>query len=302
MTVGRWYFAGQAAAGALWWLAVLLSPFVRDATLGRLDPVPVALADIPLFVVASGVAAFGVRVAAIVATSWTGLVAVALAAYATATGEAGWGVLLMAAAAGGSALALCLVTWGRVPTRWLVSGPFAFRTARARSTGAILATTAAQVVIFWGVFLVVGPVILVALERRWHVAFVFPEFAQPVGVVVLILASALGLWSAAAMVIAGRGTPLPVAMPSRLVVIGPYRFVRNPMAVAGIVQGVAVGLVLSSWLVVAYAVIGSVIWNLAVRPHEEADLEQRFGADFRRYRDAVRCWVPRLRMPVTTPR
>ncbi len=52
---------------------------------------------------------------------------------------------------------------------------------------------------------------------------------------------------------------------------------------------------LGSWLVVAYAVIGSLLWNYAVRPHEEADLERRFGTEFQRYRDSVRCWIPRLR-------
>jgi protein-S-isoprenylcysteine O-methyltransferase Ste14 len=92
----------------------------------------------------------------------------------------------------------------------------------------------------------------------------------------------------------GRGTPLPSAMASDLVVRGPYRFVRNPMAVAGIVQGAAVGLMLSSWLVVVYAVCGSLVWNYAIRPHEERDLEQRFGEEFRRYRAAVRCWCPRF--------
>ena len=295
MTAGRWYFAAQALSGAAWWLAVLLSPFVREATLGRLDPLPIAVADIPLFVVASAVAAFGVRVAAIIATGWTGLVAIALAGYATLTAEAGWGVLLMAVAAGGSLLALCLILFGRVPTRWLITGPFAFRVARSRSVGAVLAATAGQLVVFWGVFLVIGPLILVVLERRWQVGFTFPPFAWPVGVSVLILASALGIWSAAAMAVAGRGTPLPVAMPSRLVIAGPYRFVRNPMAMAGIVQGIAIGILLSSWVVIVYAIVGSVIWNLAVRPHEEADLEQRFGPDFRRYHDAVRCWIPRLR-------
>jgi protein-S-isoprenylcysteine O-methyltransferase Ste14 len=300
VSAGRWYFAAQAIGGAAWWVAVLLSPFVREATLSRLDPLPIAIADIPLFVVASGVAAFGVRAAAIIGTGWTWLVAVALAAYATITGEAGWGVLLMAAAAGGSLIALCLILFGRVPTQWLIAGPFAFRVARSRSVRAVLAATAAQLVVFWGVFLIIGPLILVVLERRWQVGFEFPDFARPVGLIVLVLASALGIWSAAAMAVAGRGTPLPVAMPSRLVVAGPYRFVRNPMAMAGIVQGIAIGILLSSWVVIAYAVIGSVIWNLAVRPHEEADLEQRFGEDFRRYRDAVRCWIPRLR-PVSAP-
>jgi protein-S-isoprenylcysteine O-methyltransferase Ste14 len=294
MTAGRWYFAAQAVGGSAWWLAVLLSPLVRGATLGRLDPVPIALTDVPLFVVASAVAAFGVRAAAIVATGWTCLVAIALAVYATLTAEAGWGVLVMAAAAGGSLIALSLILLGRVPTRWLMVGPFVFRTARPRSIPGLLAVTGVQIVVFWGVFLAAGPLIIVLLERRWRVGVPFPAFALPLGVVILILASALGIWSAAAMVVAGRGTPLPVAMARRLVIVGPYRFVRNPMAVAGIVQGVAVGLVLSSWLVIAYAVIGSVVWNLAVRPHEERDLDERFGEDFRRYRDAVQCWIPRL--------
>lgn len=192
-------------------------------------------------------------------------------------------------------MALCLIVRGRVPTEWLIAGPFAFRTARPRSTGAILTATAAQLLVFWGVFLVAAPLLIVALEQRWNLEVRFPDIVRPGGLVILVLASALGIWSAIAMVIAGRGTPLPIAMPSRLVVVGPYRFVRNPMAIAGIVQGVAVGLLLSSWLVVAYSVVGSVIWNVAVRPQEEADLKRRFGSDFERYRGAVRCWIPRLR-------
>ena len=75
----------------------------------------------------------------------------------------------------------------------------------------------------------------------------------------------------------GAGERLPAAMTNRLVIAGPYRFVRNPMALAGIVQGAAVGLMMSSWLVVAYALAGSLLWNYAVRPLEEADLETRFG-------------------------
>lgn len=92
----------------------------------------------------------------------------------------------------------------------------------------------------------------------------------------------------------GDGTPLPSAMPNRLVIAGPYRWIRNPMAVAGIVQGAAIGLILQSWLVVAYAVVGSLVWNYAVRPLEEADLQGRFGEEFQQYRDTVRCWIPQV--------
>ena len=67
-----------------------MSPVVRRVTLGNLDPAAVAVFDIPLFVVASAVAASGVRAAAVVATVWTGVVAAALAVHATITTEAGW--------------------------------------------------------------------------------------------------------------------------------------------------------------------------------------------------------------------
>jgi protein-S-isoprenylcysteine O-methyltransferase Ste14 len=296
---GRAYFAVQAIAGAAWWLAVFTSPFVRETTLGSLDPVAVAVFDIPLFVVGSAVAAFGLRAAALLATGWTIVVAVALAVYATVTAEAGWGVLIMAAAAAASTIALCLLLLGRIPLEWIVRGPFAFRAASLRRGSAgYVATTVAQIVFFWGFFLVVLPLVLVLLEHRWRLSVALPPVAWPVGAALLVLASALGLSSAFVMSTRGKGTPLPSAMPNHLVVAGPYRWVRNPMAVAGIAQGVGVGLMLSSWLVVAYAVIGSVLWNYAVRPSEEADLERRFGAEFQRYRATVRCWIPRLpRLP-----
>ncbi|WP_411699129.1 methyltransferase family protein [Conyzicola sp.] len=295
MLWGRIYFGVQAAAGAAWWIAVAVSPLVREATLGGLDPLAVAVADTPLFVVGSALAAAGVRAAAWVATGWTLLVAVALAVYATLTTEAGWGVLVMAAAAVASAIALYLTLTGRVPTAWLISGPFAFRPALpSRMAASHLASTGAQIVVFWGFFLVVVPLAITFFERRWAVGLPFPWFVPAIGVVVLVLASGLGLWSGVTMSVVGNGTPLPSAMANRLVVAGPYRFIRNPMAVAGFVQGAAVGLVLSSWLVVAYGVLGAVFWNYAIRPHEETDLETRFGDDFRRYRDTVRCWVPAL--------
>lgn len=302
MPWARLYFGAQAVGGALWWMFVFTVPLVRDATLGSLDPVVVAVFDLPLFVGASALAALGVRTAAIVATAWTALVTVALAAYATVTTEAGWGVIVMIAASCGSVLALCLMTLNRVPTEWILAGPFGFRPAKARGgPSAHVIATAAQIAVFWGLFLVVFPLAIVTLESRWGLDVTFPPVVRWSGVFVLALASALGIWAAAAMSTKGGGTPLPAATAIRLVIAGPYRFVRNPMALAGIVQGVAVGLILSSWMVVAYAIAGSVVWNWVVRPLEEADLEIRFGEDFRSYRSAVRCWVPRLRPVAPRP-
>ncbi|WP_159573826.1 isoprenylcysteine carboxylmethyltransferase family protein [Curtobacterium sp. 18060] len=302
MSWGRLYFALQAVGGTAWWIGVATLPAVRTLTLGSLDPVVVAALDVPLFVVASALAAVSAgtvgRIAATVATVWTALVLAGLAVWATVTGEAGWGVVVMTAATVGSVLALALVLLGRVPTEWLTSGPLRFRTADpgAATSRHVVATTV-QIVVFWGLFLGVFPVAIAVAEHRWrlHPALPGPVVTAllVVGLVVLALASALGIASAAAMSTKGAGTPLPSASANRLVVAGPYRSVRNPMALAGITQGVAVGLLLGSWMVVVYALAGSIVWNCVVRPLEEADLEARFGDDFRRYAARVRCWVPR---------
>lgn len=296
---GRAYFAVQAFAGVLWWVLVPTVDAVRVATLGQLDALLVGILDVPLFVVASALVALGVRRAVWVVTPWTLLVTAGMVLYATLTGEAGWGAVAMLAASAGSLVGAMLVLWGRIPTERFLLGPLAFRPARGRSRSRPLLATLAQLMMFWMLFLVVIPLPAIWLERRWGVAAQLPNgaarWAVILGLLLLLAASALGLSSAVTMARIGQGTPLPGAMPHRLVVAGPYRWVRNPMAVAGIAQGVAVGLLGTSWLVIVYALAGGVFWHLLVRPLEERDLAARFGADYARYRAAVRCWVPSSR-------
>jgi len=85
-----------------------------------------------------------------------------------------------------------------------------------------------------------------------------------------------------------------VAGTRRLVVRGPYAYLRNPMAFAGLGQGLMVGLYAGSSLTILYVIIGGLIWNYIARPMEEADLAQKFGASFERYTAEVKCWRPRL--------
>ena len=92
----------------------------------------------------------------------------------------------------------------------------------------------------------------------------------------------------------GRGTPAPIDPPTRLVVRGLYRFVRNPMYVS-------VGLLLAGEVILTasgalagYAVLVVGIWHLFVVFYEEPTLERRFGDEYRAYRAKVRRWLPRL--------
>ena len=292
---GRLYFGVQALAGIAWWLGVFLVPGVAKATLGELNPVIVACFDLPLFVAASGAVALGARRAVWIVVPWTVLVALGMAVYASVTTLAGWGALLMVAAAIASVAAGLLAWLGRLPLELIISGPLSFRPARATTSAGILAQTALQIVVVWGLSLGVVPAAIAFFEARWGLRLDWPAWVPTAGWAVFSCASPLGVWAAVSMSMVGRGTPLPSAMAHRLVIAGPYLWVRNPMAVAGVTQAVAVGLVMGSWLVVLYAFAGALAWNYAVRPQEEADLSTRFGAQFDDYRDRVSCWVPRRR-------
>lgn len=158
-----------------------------------------------------------------------------------------------------------------------------------------LARTLVQAVLFWAFFFGLVPALLHAAER----ALGIPGFASPgwriAAIALFLAAGAANIATAVTLAVAGRGTPLPLACPRGLVVTGPYRCVRNPMAVSALTQGAAVGLYLGSPLVLLYAAAGAIAWQLFVRPWEERDLEERFGDDYRQYRASVRCWVPTLR-------
>jgi len=298
---GRMYFALQALAGAAWWLGTAMIPGVATATLGSINPLLIAFVDIPLFVIGSALAALNFRWAVWIVTAWTVLVALGMVIYATATTEAGLGAVLMILAALGSLLAGVLMIVGRIPSEKLLIGPFAFHSSHTRVRSRVLVHTTIQIVVFWGVFLIIIPVIINAFEDRWNLAYKFPILLVVVGFALLALSSVIGVWSARAIANFGSGTPLPSQMAHHLVARGPYAFVRNPMAIAGIVQGMAMGLLIGSWLVVVYALIGSLLWNWLIRPHEEADLIERFGDEYRDYAKRVRCWWPTFSTADSSP-
>ena len=91
------------------------------------------------------------------------------------------------------------------------------------------------------------------------------------------------------------GTPAPPMPTARLVVVGPYRYVRNPMyeAVLAIIVGQA--LLFGSWGTVIYAGIVFLAVFLFVLFYEEPTLELEYGDEYGEYRRNVRRWLPKPR-------
>jgi len=91
----------------------------------------------------------------------------------------------------------------------------------------------------------------------------------------------------------GEGTPAPFDPPKKLVILGPYLYVRNPMMIG-------VWLVLSGEALI-FGSVSLWIWLLIflsmclvlIPVWEEPELEDRFGTPYREYMQEVPRWIPR---------
>jgi protein-S-isoprenylcysteine O-methyltransferase Ste14 len=95
----------------------------------------------------------------------------------------------------------------------------------------------------------------------------------------------------------GHGTPIPVAPPTRLVVVGFYRYVRNPMYSGFFVGWMGLWVVFGRANLAALTVVcvGVLALFLFVVLYEEPTLRRMFGAEYEEYCRNVRRWVLRMR-------
>lgn len=115
-----------------------------------------------------------------------------------------------------------------------------------------------------------------------------------VGGIVVAAGLAVLLHAFARFALEGLGTPAPVTPTERLVVGGPYRYVRNPMYVA--VLSIILGQASMFWSpsLAVYAAAVGLAFALFVHFYEEPVLARRYGSEYETYRRHVPGWLPRL--------
>jgi protein-S-isoprenylcysteine O-methyltransferase Ste14 len=154
----------------------------------------------------------------------------------------------------------------------------------------ILIRTLVYATVFVGVLLVLLP----ARVLSW--AGVVPpatiQAPQIAGIVLAIAGGALTLWCVLCFALLGRGTPAPFDPPRRLVVRGPYRFLRNPMYLGAGLAVAGAGIFYKSLALIGYAALFLLFFHLFAIWVEEPALRRQFGAEYEAYSRRVRRWRP----------
>ncbi|SHE31149.1 methyltransferase family protein [Alkalibacter saccharofermentans] len=92
-----------------------------------------------------------------------------------------------------------------------------------------------------------------------------------------------------------RSTIMPWNPSQRLIMTGPYAYVRNPMILSVITVLLGYSLVFASMRIFAFCFVFFIVNNLYFSLFEEPDLLKRFGKDYDHYKKNVPRWIPRAK-------
>jgi protein-S-isoprenylcysteine O-methyltransferase Ste14 len=129
-------------------------------------------------------------------------------------------------------------------------------------------------------------------DTRWVGGTVAAAAAQISGIVIFLCGFAVFAWCVSLFWRIGQGTLAPWDPTQRLVAVGPYRYVRNPMITGVLTMLVGEAIFLGSRVIALWAVVFFVINSIYFLFSEEPGLERRFGAAYLEYKSAVPRWLP----------
>lgn len=153
---------------------------------------------------------------------------------------------------------------------------------------------------------IVGLPFAIAVLIPWWLGRVFDvSYAAPAGLIgglaqaagVLVIAFGIWLFATSLREIARnqQDTLTPWDPPRRLVICGPYQRVRNPLVSGVLFALFGQALLLQSLPHLLWAAAFLIVCLLYIPLLEEPQLEARFGEEYRRYRQHVSRFLPRLK-------
>ena len=119
-----------------------------------------------------------------------------------------------------------------------------------------------------------------------------PEWARWLGAGLGVLADLMGYW-----VFSNLGTNVTPTVVTRtkahLVASGPYRWIRHPLYVMGLIGFIGFALLAENWFIALTAVLVFVVLVVRTRK-EEAKLIEKFGDEYREYMKHTGAFLPKI--------
>ena len=151
-----------------------------------------------------------------------------------------------------------------------------------------------KLIVFWTITRVVAAVLFMGWAslrlRRLDpvIGLVLPEWLKPAGMVLLFAGGTVVL-------LCGGMLSTPGIIPIKFVVVGPFRYMRNPMSLGLVTTMFGLALFCRSISILLFSVTLFLVLHGIVVLWEESFLEKRYGESYVQYKHSVNRWLPIFR-------
>ena len=113
-----------------------------------------------------------------------------------------------------------------------------------------------------------------------------------VGILAILLGGFLALWTIFAQIKLASGTPFPMLPTQKLLIVGPFKYCRNPMTLGTIVVYAGAAIWVGSYMALFAVVLFALILIIYLKLVEEKELEMRFGPEYVAYKKNTPFMLP----------
>jgi protein-S-isoprenylcysteine O-methyltransferase Ste14 len=118
-------------------------------------------------------------------------------------------------------------------------------------------------------------------------------FTSGIGLALILLGLIIMVLTISSFIKIGKGTLAPWSPTKKMIIVGLYAYVRNPMILGVLIVLMGESILFLSLSIFAWAVIFFIINNIYFSLFEEPGLRNRFGDEYLEYKRNVPRWIPR---------
>jgi len=111
------------------------------------------------------------------------------------------------------------------------------------------------------------------------------------GIILIICGAAFWIHSIALFHFLGKGTPVPIEPPKKLVIKGVYKYTRNPMYISVLIILLGYFFVFGYILLLLNLLSIAIFFHLFITRYEEPALKKKFGENYTEYCNKVPRWL-----------
>lgn len=148
--------------------------------------------------------------------------------------------------------------------------------------------------------MIIGPGSVIVLIPYLIISFFSPPDyykivrLQYIGIIPFLIGLVISLRCFYDFISVGKGTPVPIDPPKKLVIIGMYRFVRNPMYIGILFLLFGEAIFFKSFVLLGYTACVYCLFQIFIIGFEEPMLKTKFGKEYEDYCKIVPRWLIHL--------